>query len=54
MYLMNERFCQLLDPLRTLCFQSSLLDFKDIQIIIYNMHRSPEMGKKIIIQTEIR
>lgn len=43
---MHNRFCQLLDPWRTLTFQSSWLDFKDIWIVIYNMHRRPEMGEK--------
>lgn len=48
--LMCNRFCQLLDPRRTLCFQSSWLDFKDFWIIIYNMHRSPEMEKNIRLE----
>lgn len=35
-----------MDPWRTLCFQSGRLDFEDIWIVIYNMHRRPEMGEK--------
>lgn len=40
------RFCQLQDPRRTLCFQSSWLDFEDLWIVVHNAQRSPGMGGK--------
>lgn len=46
LYLTHNRFCQLLDPGGTICFQSRRLDFKDVRVIIYNVRWTPGIGEK--------